>query len=100
MRRHVLVSSHNPNCWRIVRGHGTPVGGFRGTGANKYRFQKLAGATSWGRWTLVVSDPMIDDSTSTRWSQFFFNFPTTVDFTYWTHVVPNAHSFTIFTGTN
>jgi len=82
-----------------IYGHGTPAG-VRGNGANKYRFQKVAGETSWGPWTLVVTNSMIDDSTSTRWSQFHFNYPTTVDFTYWTHVVPNFHNFMIFTGTN
>ena len=83
-----------------IYGHGTPQGNMRGVGSNKYRFHKAAGATAWGPWTLVVTGK-IDDSTSTRWSQFFHQFPKTVDFTYWTHTdSSDLVGYTIHTGTD
>jgi hypothetical protein len=83
-----------------IYGHGTPQGGIRGVGSNKYRFHKPAGTTAWGPWTLVVAGK-IDDSTSTRWSQFFHQFPQTVDFTYWTHTdLGDAMGYRIHTGTD
>ena len=88
-----------------IYGHGTPVPAPRGIGANLYRFRKPAGGT-WGAWTEIVPDPNtatanhVDCSVSTRWSQFFFNSPGTVDFAYWTELTPGASHYTIYTGTN
>ena len=78
-----------------IYGHGTPYESDGttfdrdGHGKNLYRFHKAAGATTWGAWTLVVSDPEIDCSVSTRWSQFFDYFPSTVDELYWYDKSPN-----------
>lgn len=83
-----------------IYGHGTPQGTIYGVGSGKYRFHKSLTATTWGTWTLVVTG-MIDDATSTRWSQFFHYFPQTVDFTYWTHTDQyDAAGYFIHTGTN
>ena len=88
-----------------IYGHGTPVPAPRGIGVNLYRFRKPSGGV-WGAWTEIVPDPNtptanhVDCSVSTRWSQFFFNSPTRVDFTYWTELTPGASHFTIYTGSN
>ena len=70
-------------------GHGTPAGNRDGHGNNLYRFHKAAGATTWSAWTEVVNDNETDCSVSTRWSQFFNYFPSTVDFSYWNDLKPN-----------
>ncbi len=103
--------SHNPSLGPdstangiYIYGHGTPVP-LRGIGPNLYRFHKPAGGV-WGAWTLIVPDPNtptanhVDCAVSTRWSQFFFNSPTTVDFAYYSELTPNGHNFTVYTGTH
>ncbi len=87
-----------------IYGHGTPVP-VRGIGPNLYRFHKPAGGV-WGPWIEIVPDPHtptanhVDCAVSTRWSQFFFNSPTTVDFGYYSELTPNSHDFTVYTGTH
>ncbi len=103
--------SHNPSLGPdgtangiYLYGHGTPVP-IRGIGPNVYRYHKPAGGV-WGPWTMIIPDPHtptanhVDSAVTTRWSQFFFKFPTTVDFAYYTELTPNSHNFTIYTGTN
>lgn len=87
-----------------IYGHGTPVP-YNGIGPNLYRFHKPAGGV-WGLWNEIVPDPHtptanhVDCAVTTRWSQFFFNSPTIVDFAYYTELTPNSHDFTIYTGTH
>lgn len=71
-----------------IYGHGAPPPpDYAGRGMNKYVFHKPAGATAWGPWTLLVAGP-IDDASSTRWSQFFYQFPSENDVTYWFYTTP------------
>ena len=103
--------SHNPSLGPdgtangiYLYGHGTPVP-FRGIGPNLYRYHKPVGGV-WGPWTLIVPDPHtptanhVDCAVTTRWSQFFFNFPTAVDFACYTELTPNSHNFTVFSGSH
>ena len=83
-------------------GHGEPpVGEPEGLGDGKFRFHKAAHATAWGPFTQITeATGPIDDSTSTRWSQFFYNYPKTIDFTYWLHTPGNgATGYEIHIGT-
>ncbi len=70
-------------------GHGTPEPTIEGTGLNLYRFHKPAGATAWGPFTQYVTGDY-DCSISTRWAQFFQNYPATPDAVYWSPVAPDA----------
>jgi hypothetical protein len=65
-----------------IYGHGAPADDYAGFGPDKLFFYKPAGATAWGPWTLYAAGPY-DDATSTRWSQFFHNFPEYLDITVW-----------------
>ena len=104
--------SHNPSLGSdgttngiYLYAHGTPVPLPKGIGPNIYRYRKPSGSV-WGPWTKVVSDPHtptanhVDCAVTTRWSQFFFNSPTVVDFACYTELTPNSHDFTVYSGTN
>lgn len=84
-------------------GHGEPVGGAEGIGDGKFRFHKAIHATGWSAFTPIPeanATGQIDDATSTRWSQFFYNYPKTIDFTYWIHTPGNgATGYEIHIGT-
>jgi len=73
----------------------------KGIGQGKWRFHKPAGGTVWGPFTQISeATGLIDDATSTRWSQFFFAQPKTLDFTYWTHTDPaDSAGYMLYIGT-
>lgn len=76
-------------------GHGAPQDGtLKGEGLDLYRFHLKAGGTAWGPWTLYVKG-RFDSSVTTRWSQFFHHYPTTVDAAFWSPDEPNI----LFVGT-
>jgi hypothetical protein len=77
-----------------IYGHGTPAGNQNGHGNNMYRFRRPAGSNTWSSFEEVVTDNNIDCSVSTRWAQFFNNFPTEVDWTYWDDRYPNSERVT------
>ena len=86
-----------------IYAHGEVVGDPTGVGNGKARFHKPAHATAWSAFTPIpeaIATGQIDDATGTRWSQFFHNYPKTIDFTYWTHTPGNAATgYTIHIGT-
>ena len=73
----------------FIYGHGTPAGDKNGHGNSLYRMQLAAGATAWSPFNRIVSDPNVDCSVSTRWSQFFHFFPKQIDYTYWNDHKPD-----------
>ncbi len=88
-RQPAVEETHDPvlgpdgNGGLYIYGHGAPADGSQGGfGPDKFRFHLAAGGTSWGPWTRIETGPM-DDASGVRWSQFFFNFPKTVDYASW-----------------
>ena len=86
-----------------IYAHGVPLGDPKGSGDGKFRFHKAAHGSTWSAFIQIAeasATGQIDDATSTRWSQFFHNFPKTVDFTYWPHAPGNPTAgYTIYIGT-
>ncbi len=77
-----------------IYGHGTPQGGQNGHGNNLYRMHLPAGSSTWSSFAIQITDNNLDDSVSTRWSQFYHYFPTQVDYTYWNDEYANQEFVT------
>ncbi len=74
-----------------IYGHGTPIGGIIGHGNNLYRMHLAAGTTSWTAFgSPIVTNNNIDCSVTTRWSQYFQNFPGEIDYGYWDDRKPDV----------
>jgi len=89
------VANHNPSLGvdgvggiRIYA-HGAPSPAPDGHGDNLYYFSGAGGAGSWSSFTLYVSGTY-DSSVNTRWSQFFYHYPSMLDIAYWNDSYPNV----------
>jgi hypothetical protein len=85
-------ATHNPSLGLAggrlrIYGHGTPNAGNHGQ--HLYYFEGDGGAAAWGGWTQIVAGTNYDSSVNTRWAQYFFNSPTTVDIAFWNDIYPN-----------
>jgi hypothetical protein len=85
-------ATHNPSLGLSngkvrIYGHGTPDSANHGE--NLYYFESNGASATWGSWTKIITGTNYDSSVNVRWSQYFYNFPTTTDFAYWDDKYPN-----------
>lgn len=88
-----MQPTHNPALgWAAgklrIYGHGSPVPPPDGSGDNLYYFESAGGSAAWSGWTQLVTGDF-DSSVNVRWSQYFHNFPNTIDLAYWNDAYPN-----------
>lgn len=86
-------ATHNPSLGYTtgrlrIYGHGTPDAGNHGE--NLYYFESTDNGGAWGSWTLFVTGTNYDSSVATRWSQYHYSAPTTIDVAYWDDNYPNV----------
>jgi len=87
--------SHNPSlgddgAGRIrIYAHGTPSPSPDGHGDNLYYFSGAGGSGLWSSFTFYVTGTY-DSSVNTRWSQFFYHYPSMLDIAYWNDSYPNV----------
>jgi hypothetical protein len=88
-------ATHNPSLGYAggtlrIYGHGVPVPAPDGHGEDLYFFAGAGGPAAWGTWSKFVTGMNYDSSVNVRWSQFFCNFPSTIDIAYWNDQYPNV----------
>lgn len=86
-------ATHNPSLGYTtgrlrIYGHGTPDSGNHGE--NLYYFESTDNGATWSSWTQFVTGTNYDSSVATRWSQYHYSSPTTIDVAYWDDNYPNV----------